>query len=140
MILHCTYEELRALRSAGERVLAAPVGGDGSIAAPPQGVPAVEELLPRLTGDLSISTLAEQRRVRQAVSLLCQDLRVRMDAEIIEFHPAHEDAVSFYFDYAHTRIVLERVERMGTEMKAMVDLMSGGDADADLVDTMTFPD
>lgn len=139
MILHCNFEELRALASGGESVVtAAGESSGGSISAPAEGVAKVELLLPRLTGDVSIDTLDEQRRVRDAVGLICDDLRLRMDQSVIEHNPAHEEAVSLYFDYAHTRTVLHRLDRIGTEMEAIVDLITGGHAE--LGGSITFPD
>ncbi|HYR11795.1 MAG TPA: hypothetical protein VEQ60_28685, partial [Longimicrobium sp.] len=71
MILHCNFEELRALASAGESVVsAAEAASAGAVQAPAEGVAKVEMLLPRLTGDFSIDNLDEQRRVRHAVAVI----------------------------------------------------------------------
>lgn len=129
MILRCNFEELRALASAGEAVLAAPGR---------QHRTRVEQLLPRLTGDVSIDTLDEQRRVRSAVSTIVDDLRDRMDREILAHGPAHEDAVNLYFDYGHSRSVLSRLDEMGSEMEALADLITGGHPE--LAGAITFPD
>jgi hypothetical protein len=140
MILHCNFEELRALASGGEAVVAAAEGESqsGAVSAPAEGVARVEMLLPRLTGDFSIDTLDEQRRLRAAVGLICDDLRGRMDQRIIEFNPAHEEAVTLYFDYAHSRSVLHRLDQMGAEMEAIVDLITGGHPE--LGASIPFPD
>jgi hypothetical protein len=139
MILHCNFEELRALASAGETVVsAAEAASAGAVQAPAEGVAKVEMLLPRLTGDFSIDTLDDQRRVRHAVSVIVNDLHSRLDQTIIEFNPAHEDAVSLYFDYGHSRSVLHRLDVMGAEMEGMVDLITGGRPD--LGGGITFPD
>jgi hypothetical protein len=139
MILHCNFEELRALASAGETVVsAAEAASAGAVSAPAEGVARVEMLLPRLTGDFSIDTLDDQRRVRQAVSVIVNDLHSRLDQTIIEFNPAHEDAVTLYFDYGHSRSVLHRLDVIGAEMEAMVDLITGGRPD--LGAGITFPD
>jgi hypothetical protein len=139
MILHCNFEELRALASAGETVvLAAEAQSAGSVSAPAEGVAKVEMLLPRLTGDIGIETLDDQRRVRHAVSVIVNDLHSRLDQKIIEFNPAHEDAVTLYFDYGHSRSVLYRLDQMGTEMEAIVDLITGGHPE--LGGAITFPD
>lgn len=139
MILHCNFEELRALASAGETVVsAAEAASAGAVSAPAEGVARVEMLLPRLTGDFSIDTLDEQRRVRHAVSVIVNDLHSRLDQTLIEFNPAHEDAVTLYFDYGHSRSVLHRLDVIGAEMEAMVDLMTGGRPG--LGGTITFPD
>lgn len=139
MILHCNFEELRALASAGESVVAAAEAASlGAVSAPAEGVARVEMLLPRLTGDFSIDTLDDQRRVRHAVSVIVNDLHSRLDQTIIAFNPAHEDAVTLYFDYGHSRSVLHRLDVIGAEMEAMVDLMTGGRPE--LGGTITFPD
>lgn len=139
MILHCNFEELRALASAGETVVsAAEAASAGAVSAPAEGVARVEMLLPRLTGDFSIDTLDDQRRVRHAVSVIVNDLHSRLDQTIIEFNPAHEEAVSLYFDYGHSRSVLHRLDLIGAEMEAMVDLITGGRPD--LGGGITFPD
>jgi hypothetical protein len=139
MILHCNFEELRALASAGETVVsAAEAASAGAVSAPAEGVARVEMLLPRLTGDFSIDTLDDQRRVRHAVSVIVDDLHTRLDNTIIEYNPAHEDAVTLYFDYGHSRSVLHRLDVIGAEMEAMVDLMTGGRPE--LGGSITFPD
>jgi hypothetical protein len=140
MILHCNFEELRALSSAGEAVVAAAEAASaGSVQAPAEGVAKVEMLLPRLTGDFSIETLDEQRRVRHAVSVIVDDLKSRMDQKIIEFSgPEHEEAVALYFDYGYSRTVLRRLDTMGAEMEGIVDLITGGHPE--LGGGITFPD
>jgi hypothetical protein len=139
MILHCNFEELRALASAGEAVVtAAEAASPASVQAPAEGVAKVEMLLPRLTGDFSIDTLDEQRRVRHAVAVIVDDLKARMDQKIVEFNPAHEEAVTLYFDYGHSRTVLHRLDYMGSEMEGIVDLITGGHPE--LGGSITFPD
>lgn len=139
MILHCNFEELRALASAGETVVAAAEAASaGAVSAPAEGVAKVEMLLPRLTGDFSIDTLDDQRRVRHAVSVIVDDLHTRLDNTIIEYNPAHEEAVTLYFDYGHSRSVLHRLDVIGAEMEAMVDLITGGRPE--LGGNITFPD
>jgi hypothetical protein len=136
VILHCNFEELRALSAAIE-LMATEAGRYGAaVSAPPEGVAKVEQLLPRLTGDVSIETLDDQRRVREAVGILVADLHRRMDDKVLEFHPAHEEAVALYFDYAHGRTVLHRLDRMGAQMEAIIDLISGDRSAAGL----SFPD
>jgi hypothetical protein len=129
MILRCNFEELRALASAGEAVLASGARAGGA---------RVENLLPRLTGDVSIDTLDDLRGVRGAVSLIVDDLRGRMDARIVEQGPGNEDAVNLYFDYGHSRSVLHRLEVMGSEMEALADLITGGHPE--LAGAIQFPD
>lgn len=136
MILHCNFEELRALLAASELIVAEAHGRTGAVVAPPESVVMVEQLVPRLTGDVSIGTMADQQRVQGAVSFIVGDLHRRLDAQILATDPSNEDAVSLYFDYAHSRSVLDRVDRMGAEMSAIIELIGGG---AQAVG-MTFPD
>ena len=131
MILHLSFEELRAIASAGELIVAGK-SRDG-IAVPSDWADRVNALLPRLTGDLSIETLEDQRRVRDAVAGLVAEVHRRLDHQVIESHPGHEEAVALYFDYAHARGVLARLDRMGAEMEAIASLI--GDRAA-----LTFPD
>jgi len=139
VILHCNFEELRALAAASELIVADANDRPGSVFAPPEGVGMVEQLLPRLTGDVSIETLDDQRRVQKAVAFICQALHLRLDEQIIATsNPANEDAISLYFDYGYSRTVLDRLERMGAEMEAIIDLIHGGSAAA--AGSVTFPD
>ena len=141
MILHCNFEELRALSAGAEVMMMEVAASSGSaIAAPAEAAALVEALLPRLTGDLSVSTLAEQRQVRGAVFAICESLHARMDESILAHNPAHEEAVNFYFDYAHTRTVLDRVDRMGSEMGAIIELITGGPASEETAAVITFAD
>lgn len=138
MILHCNFEELRALTAASELIVADADGHRGGMAASSEEVGMVERLLPRLVGDVSIETLDDQRRVQRAVSFICRELLHRLDEQIIATNPANEDAVSLYFDYGHSRTVLHRLDLMGAEMEAIIDLIYGGSATA--AGSVTFPD
>jgi hypothetical protein len=135
VILHCNFEELRALAAASELIVADGHGQSGAVAAPPESLVMVEQLVPRLTGDMSIETLPDQRRVQKAVHFIVGDLHRRLDERIIEAHPADEEAVALFFDYGHSRSVLHRLELMGAEMEAIVELIGGAAAAG-----MTFPD
>mgnify|MGYP006278270209 CR=1 FL=1 len=139
MILHCNFEELGALRKGAETLLAEGGGQRGSVAAPPEGREEAEALLPRLSGDLTIETLAEQRRVLRAVEAIVTLLKEEMDEAVIETHPAGEVAVSSYFLYAHALSVLVRVEDMGTEMAALIELVTGVPPTPDVAETFRFP-
>ena len=136
MILHCNFEELRALAAASELIVADGHAHPG--AGSREGVVMVEQLLPRLTGDVSIETLDDQRRVHDAVAFLAAELLRRLDDKVIEFFPAHEEAVALYFDYAYTRGVLARLEVMGAEMAAIIELIAAGNPRA--AGNVTFPD
>lgn len=137
MILHLSFEELRAIASAGELIVAGETRG-GGVLAPPDWSDRVEQLLPRLVGDVSIATLQDQRRIRETMGLVVGEMHRRLDLQIIETHPGHEEAVALYFDYAHARTVLHRLDLMGAEMEAIADLIAGADAAGRA--GMTFPD
>ena len=138
MILHCNFEELAALTAAATRVLERSAVAHG-VAAPPQ-LEELEDLLPRLVGDLSIASLADQVRVRSALGLLTDDLRSRMDVVILEQHPAAEDAVLAYFDYAHALSVLRRADALGREMELLVEVLTGEPPASERAQRFTFPD
>jgi hypothetical protein len=139
MILHCNYEELGALKQ-GANVLLGHGRGEGSpVAAPPEGRAEVEALLPRLTGDLTIQTLAEQRRVARAVAAIVERLKEEMDLFIILAHPADESAVTSYFLYGHALAVLARVTEMGQEMEALIEVVTGSPPTREAAETFLFP-
>lgn len=141
MILTFNYEELRALAAGAEMLLSR---GDraspGPVVAPAEALAQVELLRPRLTGPLSIDTLAEQRSLRGAVALICDGLHDLMEEKVIEHHPAHEEAVALYFDYAHAFSVLSRLDEIGAEMTAMIELMTGEPPSATTASKLSFPD
>lgn len=140
MILHCTFEELSALSAGAERVLAEAGSGTTVVVAPPEVIADVEALLPRLSGDLSLATLAEQQSIARAVTYVVAELKQRMDASIIEEHAASEYAVGAYFDYAHALTVQDRVVRLGAEMSAIIEVMTGRAPTAETAKTFEFPD
>ncbi|MQA89904.1 MAG: hypothetical protein GEU90_06685 [Gemmatimonas sp.] len=126
VFLSCNYEELQALATGAELLLDhSQVTTSGAVAAPAESTASVAQLRPRLTSPLNIETLAEQRWVRKAVAAICRELHTRMDGKVLEFHPGHEEAVSLYFDYAHTYSVLSRLDEMGSEMTAIIELITG---------------
>jgi hypothetical protein len=138
MILHCTFEELSVLGAAAERVLHAPDAG--GVAAPPQVMADLEALAPRLTGDIGVQTLHEVQSIQRAGSFLLEDARERADAMILEQHPAAEAAVVAYFEYAHLLTFLDRVNRMGAQMKALIELMTGEAPTESGARRVSFPD
>ena len=140
MILHCTFEELSALSAGAERVLAEAGSGTTVVVAPPEVIADVEALLPRLSGDLSLATLAEQQSIARAVTYVVAELKQRMDVSIIEEHAASEYAVGAYFDYAHALSVQDRVVRLGAEMSAIIEVMTGRAPTAETAKTFEFPD
>ena len=140
MILHCTFEELAALSAGAERVLAE-VGEAGvAVAAPPEVVADLEALGPRLVGDITITTLAEGRSIARAVGYVLTDLKARMDSSILTEHPASERTVQAYFEYAHVLSVEDRLRRIGDQMAALIELMTGAPPDERAARTFAFPD
>ncbi len=139
MILHCNFEELSALKHGADYLLGEGPGGGAPVAAPPEGRAAVEALLPRLTGDLTIETLAEQQWVAKAVLAIVERLREEMDLFIITAHPADESAVASYFLYGHALSVLARLSEMGQEMEALIEVVTGAPASPRVARTFHFP-
>lgn len=139
MILRCSFEELSALRGGAESALRASSGGAG-VAAPPEALVHVEALLPRLEGDLSLRSLADQRRVQEAVLLVLQHLQEQMDRLILEQYVGAEDAVNAYFDYANVLSLHERVRELGAEMTAIVELVTGQAPNERTAREISFPD
>ena len=123
MILHCSFEELAALDAVIERVRDS--FGTGGVAAPPEALHDIVALAPRLIGDLSLETLNDQESVERAIEFLLTDARDRTDEIILDQHPGAEDAVLAYFEFAHLLTVLDRVQQIGHEMRAIIDLMTG---------------
>lgn len=140
MILHCTYEELAALSAGGERVLAEAGSGVSVVVAPPEVIADVEALLPRLSGDLSVTTIADQQAIARAVTFIVAELKQRLDVQVLETHPADEYAVGAYFDYAHALSVQERVARLGAEMHAIAGLVNGSAVTPEIIRGFTIPD
>jgi hypothetical protein len=140
VILHCTFEELSAVSAGAERVLAEVGSGAAVIVAPPEIVADVEALLPRLNGDLSLTTLGEQQSAARAITYIVAELKQRLDATVLEEHPASEFAVGAYFDYAHALTVQDRVGRIGAEMSAIIELATGRAPTAEAAREFSFPD
>lgn len=140
MILACNFEEMTAL-SHGAWTLLAEGKGDGSaVAAPSAARAAVESLLPRLTGSISIRTLAEQRQIERGMEAVVAHLRVEMEQCILATHAADESAVGAYFDFAHAMAVLGRTRDMGAEMRALLEVMTGEPPTRWAVRNFVFPD
>jgi hypothetical protein len=141
VILHCNFEELRALTHGADLVLR-DAGADrsGAVAAPPEAVALIEQLLPRLGGDLSVETFQEQRSMERAVAAICGNLQKRLEETVVEHSPGHEAAVNYYFDFGYARTVLHRLEQMGAEMRAIIEVASGEPVNKETATTFTFPD
>lgn len=138
MILHCSFEEMTAVDAVSGRVLHEP--GPGGVLAPPEVLADIEALRSRLTGDLSVDTLAEARTVERALDCLLEETRQRTDLFIIEQHPAAEAAVASYFEYAHVLTLLDRARRMSAQMTALIELMSGAAPTEITAAEYRFPD
>lgn len=140
MILRCTFEELSALTAGAKRTLAVGAEVGARVAAPPQALTDVEALLSRLTGDLSVPNYADQESLERAVDFILDRLRERMDQHVLSEYPGAEAAVVAFFDYAHVLTVRERLHRMGQEMAAMIELMTGQAPTPASARHINFPD
>jgi hypothetical protein len=141
VILRCNYEEVEALRSGARSLLRLTPGSSSVVVlAPPESRARVEELLPRLKGDLSLSTLGELHAVRVGVDAIVEHLQEEMDAQVVATHAADESAVNAYFAYAHALTVANRLRELGEEMEAIIELVTGGSPSAEALRTFRFPD
>ncbi|MBR9989016.1 MAG: hypothetical protein KFH98_04625 [Gemmatimonadetes bacterium] len=140
MILYLSFEELAALGSCAERMLLANMSGGHGIAAPPQLVADVEQFSHRLTGDVAISSLEDQRTLELVVRHLLDQARAAMDEAVILQHAAAESAVAGYFEYAHVLAVSHRLAAIGQEMAAIVQVMTGDDPDSESGRRFSFPE
>lgn len=140
MILHCNYEELRALRSGGRSLLEGEAEGSSCVLAPPEHRARVEALLPRLDGDVSVHTLQDLRGVARAVEAILRHLREEMEAAVVATHAADEVAVAAYFDFAHVLTVAGRIHELTAEMEALIEVVTGAPADAETARSFRFPD
>ena len=140
MIVHCNFEELTALKAGARQVLDGYAPEHGMIAAPPEEREQVVALMPQLGGDFSVTTLAQQRSLLHAVSIIVGILRIEMESMVTANHPAHEGAVSAYFDFAHALSVQARLYEVGLEMEALVELVTGEPVTEEFARDFVFPD
>jgi hypothetical protein len=140
VILYLSFEELTALSAEAERVLDASAAPGYGIAAPPQFLAEVESFAQLLIGDVAVTSIDQQRSMRRVIDVLLQRCRARMDAVILDQHPAAESAVAAYFDYAHVLAASSRLDIIGGEMEAMVRVMTGAEPDSDAARRFTFPE
>lgn len=140
MILHCNYEEVRALASGGRSLLEGESESASYVLAPEESRARVEALLPRLVGDLSFASLAEVWGTTLAVDAIVDHLRAEMEATVVATHAADEQAVAAYFDFAHALSVSHRIHEMATEMEALIELVTGEPATAQTARTFRFPE
>jgi hypothetical protein len=140
MILACNFEELTALNHGARAFLQEEGSGDAPVAAPPAVRAHVEALVPRLTGDISVRTLGEQREIERGLEAVVSHLRVEMEERVLAAHPADEVAVGAYFDFAHALAVLGRIREMGAEMRALLEVMTGEPPNRWALRNFVFPD
>jgi hypothetical protein len=140
VIVHCNFEELTALKAGARQVLDGYAPEHGMVAAPPEEREQVAALMPRLGGDFSVTTVAEQRSLLHAVAIIVGILRIEMESLVAAHHPADEFAVSAYFDFAHAFSVQARLYEVGLEMEALVELVTGGPVTEELARDFVFPD
>jgi hypothetical protein len=125
VILNCDFEELRALDRGAELVLEAREARSPLLKlASRDALEQVENLRPLLNGSITVSDLSEIDAIQSAVRLISRTLKGMLEEKVIEFHPAHEEAVGLYFDYAHVLTVEHRADRMAAEMHAIADLLN----------------
>jgi len=140
LILHFSYEELRALRTGADAFLEGEGSAAGVVLAPPERRARVEALLPLLRGDLSLSTLEELWGVQSAVSAIVECLRAEMESVVVTLHAADEGAVAAYFDFAHSLTVSHRIGEMASEMSALIELVTGSQRTSEAARDFQFPD
>ena len=137
MILRMTFEEIRAVNAAAERLLGGPASA--RVAAPPEALAGLEPYLP-LDGDISIATLGQQGRLARGVDAVVQHLKRRMDNIIVEQYVGSDDAVNAYFDYANALALRDRLDGIRQEMEALLEVILGEAPTAADQDRVTFPD
>jgi len=140
VILHFSYEELRALRTGADVFLDGESGATGAVLAPSESRARVEALQPLLHGDMSLSTLEELWGVQTAVTAIVECLRAEMEALVVAMHAADEGAVAAYFDFAHALIVSRRISELAGEMAALIELVTGSPPKSEAAHDFQFPD
>jgi hypothetical protein len=140
VILHFSYEELRALRTGTDVFLDGESGATGVVLAPSESWARVEALQPLLHGDMSLSTLEELWGVQTAVTAIVECLRAEMEALVVAMHAADEGAVAAYFDFAHALIVSRRISELAGEMAALIELVTGSPPTSETAHDFQFPD
>lgn len=128
------------MESGARALLAANGGATHPVAAPPESRAALEAFVSRLTGDITVETLAQQQRYLQIVDAIVARLLAEMNACVLAEHAAAEHAVASYFDYAHALTVRARLVEMGREMEALIELVTGAPPDRGVAETFVFPD
>lgn len=138
MIVTLAYEEISSLRGAAELALeTAPTGG--AVVAPPEHLAHLEGFR-EVSGDLSLTTLSEQRTAELALEEVLAVSRERMEVLVLAQYVGSDDSVNAYFDYAHVLTVLERVRAAGRRMTAIIELVTGRAPTPESSTDITFPD
>jgi hypothetical protein len=140
VILYLSFEELAALGSSADRVLFAGAASGHGVVAPPQLLADVEQFSHQLSGDIAVKSLQQQRTLQLVVRHLLDGCRANMDEAVLLQHAAAESAVAAYFEYAHVLTVSQRVNAMGSEMAAIVQVMTGADPDSESGRRFSFPE
>lgn len=140
MILHFSYEEIRALEAGARALLEGEETDPCVVLAPPVERAHVEAFLPRLEGDISLTTLEELQAVSGAIDAIVECLHVEMEATVVATHPADEHAVAAYFEFAHALGVSRRVGEMASEMEALIEVVTGSPVTAETAHSFRFPD
>jgi hypothetical protein len=140
VIFQLNFEEIKALQSGGRALTGKEPHGSSAVLAPPKSRALVQALLPRLEGDLSMSTLDEIQAAVLAVDAIVEHLRLEMEKMVLSSHAADESAVAAYFDFAHALTVAHRLRESSAEMEALVELVTGHPADAETRRSFRFPD
>ncbi len=140
VILSVNYEETQALRGGAENLLSGDAGDPRVVRVQPEDRVAVEALLPKLEGDISVQTLEELQGTERAIEAILECLRAEMEVTVVVTHPADESAVNAYFEFAHVLAVARRLEELSDEMEALIELVTGEPVTADSVRGFQFPD
>jgi hypothetical protein len=132
-----SFEEVTALNAATERLLSSPDGG--GVAAPPEVLAELEVHLPA-RGDISIMTLAQQRRLVRGPGLRAGAPEApdgRADRGAVRGRGRHGERVLRLRERADAAA---RVDAIGREMVALIELMTGSDPTRRLAEQVTFLD
>jgi hypothetical protein len=140
VIIRCNYEEIQAVRAGTEAFLSQDAEGSCAVVAPPAVRDEVERLLPAVLGEVSVTTLQDQRALQRALEAVVECLRAEMASAVGQTHPAHEYAVAAYFDYAHALVVLQKVTDLGDEMEALIEVLTGRDPSSEIAASFQFPE
>jgi hypothetical protein len=141
VILYLSFEELAALSASAESLLAAAALVEHGIVAPSTHVlDEIEHFAGQLNGDIVIASLDDHARMHAVVRHLLAECKLRMHEAVLLQHAAAESAVAAYFSYAHVLTVENRLERIGEEMTALAQLMTGEEPGSEAARRFIFPE